>query len=479
MQHQEKWNKYCMRRELPLTFEDLPNKDLLDLRYFAQMEDDELLEETGQLLPPGREGDIRSQSALKGADASSIAGRTAGDSNSRVGSRAQLRRTESEILRDPEIWNISDSDDDFGEGKDAARRRGGGARSGRDSDDDENDLNEVVVEQEMARYLVEAAPGVDGMRQRSNIGALRRKTAGERTLILRRERAVKGLAELCILRCVRPDHLIDSMERFVYNVLNPNYVDFKEDILEPTLRRKGKMPSKADKTAGSAVELTKKILGQSKMTTSKMSKMSGTGDSQSAAQPSAQQNATSGSKLGAAAASGGLHDTKQSGMTGTQGSVASGTKRAGKEEQDNADPGARGKRGGVSSVQRLLAEAYEDSDARSPVLFLVTHAIDVQALVQDCLQNSGQGSSVKVWHFTLGKGVLDDVEEKMSKAAQNGDWIVLENLHLVLDWLPTFEEKIAMQKPAELHPRFRMWITSVPVPAFPTSILERSIKVAL
>ena len=134
----------------------------------------------------------------------------------------------------------------------------------------------------------------------------------------------------------------------------------------------------------------------------------------------------------------------------------------------------------MSNVANLLGEAYEDADARSPVLFLVSHALDVQGIVQECLQKKcGQGNSVKVWHFSLGKGVLADVEEKMSKAAQNGDWIILENLHLVLEWLPTFEEKISMWKAAELNPRFRMWITSVSVVDFPTSILERSIKVAL
>jgi hypothetical protein len=43
----------------------------------------------------------------------SMAGRTAGDTHSRIGSRAGLRRTESEILNDAEIWHISDSDDEF------------------------------------------------------------------------------------------------------------------------------------------------------------------------------------------------------------------------------------------------------------------------------------------------------------------------------------------------------------------------------
>lgn len=123
----------------------------------------------------------------------------------------------------------------------------------------------------MARYLVESAPGNDGMKGRSNIGSLRRKTTTERTMITKRERTVKGLAELCILRCIRPDHVIDSMDRFVYNVINPHYFNFEEDILEPILRKKGRLGGQPEKAAFSAVELTKKILGQSKMTGSKMS----------------------------------------------------------------------------------------------------------------------------------------------------------------------------------------------------------------
>jgi len=191
-----------------------------------------LYEETGRLLPEGAAGDAGSQQALKGADAASMAGRTAGDSNSRVGSRGHLRRTESAILRDPEIWHISDSDDDFGDDKagDGYDHRSEAEAKGRKDSDDDEDAEVAVAEEEMARYLVEQAPSVNGMKYRSNISGLHRKTASERSLILRRERAVRGLAELCILRCLRPDHLVDSMERFVYTVLDPEYFDFTEDI---------------------------------------------------------------------------------------------------------------------------------------------------------------------------------------------------------------------------------------------------------
>jgi hypothetical protein len=94
---------------------------------------------------------------------------------------------------------------------------------------------------EMARYLVDNAPSTGGNTGgiRSNINSLRKKTQSERQLILRRESAIKGLSELCILRCIRPDQLNESMDRFILNVLDPNYFDFTEDLLNP-MRNKGK-----------------------------------------------------------------------------------------------------------------------------------------------------------------------------------------------------------------------------------------------
>ena len=144
-----------------------------------------------------------------------------------------MKRTESEILNDPEIWAISDSEDEFGEdGKTGDKNSQDDANSKKNSEDEQGEDHIADEEVEMARYLVEQAPSVGGMRSgRSNINSLRRKTAGERNLILKREKAVKGLCELCILRCIRPDHLIESMERFVLNVLDPLYFDFNEDIL--------------------------------------------------------------------------------------------------------------------------------------------------------------------------------------------------------------------------------------------------------
>ena len=82
-------------------------------------------------------------------------------------------------------------------------------------------------------------------------------------MILKREKAVKGLCELCILRCIRPDHLLESMDRFVLNVLDPNYFDFNEDLLAKMKAEKNRNSTQRDlqKNTSSAAELAKKALG--------------------------------------------------------------------------------------------------------------------------------------------------------------------------------------------------------------------------
>lgn len=178
-----------------------------------------------------------------------MAGKTAGETNSRVGSRGTLRRTESEILNDPNIWNLSDSEDDNAGGRGRDVDSDDEAKSYH-SDEANRDNDFAEADQiEMARYLVEQAPSADGYGhgRRSNIDSLRRKTASERSEILRREKAVKGLTELAVLRCIRPDHLVEGIERFVLNVLDPNYFEFSEDILAPLMAKKAKLQESSKK----------------------------------------------------------------------------------------------------------------------------------------------------------------------------------------------------------------------------------------
>ena len=41
----------------------------------------------------------------------------------------------------------------------------------------------------------------------------------------------------------------------------------------------------------------------------------------------------------------------------------------------------------------------------------------------------------------MSKGIEDEVKENLDKAVHSGEWLLLENMHLVEDWLPQFIEK--------------------------------------
>ena len=87
-----------------------------------------------------------------------------------------MKRSESEILNDPEIWAISDSDDDLA----GSLQDGGNKRADQEevasrgnSDAEAKTDDEGQQHEEMARYLVEQAPMLGGARSgSSNIGSL-------------------------------------------------------------------------------------------------------------------------------------------------------------------------------------------------------------------------------------------------------------------------------------------------------------------
>ncbi len=72
--------------------------------------------------------------------------------------------------------------------------------------------------------------------------------------------------------------------------------------------------------------------------------------------------------------------------------------------------------------------------------------------------------------ISLGQGQAKKAEAKLENGRNKGWWILLQNCHLCVSWLPRLEA-IVEQLVETNHVDYRIWMTSMPSPAFPVSVL--------
>lgn len=62
----------------------------------------------------------------------------------------------------------------------------------------------------------------------------------------------------------------------------------------------------------------------------------------------------------------------------------------------------------------------------------------------------------------------------LNSAMNNGYWLMFQNCHLLLAFLNDLEK--IMDRTNNIHPHFRLWLTTEATPFFPVSVLQRSLK---
>lgn len=83
--------------------------------------------------------------------------------------------------------------------------------------------------------------------------------------------------------------------------------------------------------------------------------------------------------------------------------------------------------------------------------------------------------------ISLGQGQEIEAEKAMDIATKQGHWVFLQNIHLVVKWLPTLEKKIEASTESS-HENYRLFLSADPpsTPEFhvlPQGVLESAIKI--
>merc|ERR1712159_921809 len=129
-----------------------------------------------------------------------------------------------------------------------------------------------------------------------------------------------------------------------------------------------------------------------------------------------------------------------------------------------------------------FSESYKESGPATPVFFILSPGVDPLKDVEALGKELGYTFDKQNLHnVSLGQGQEIVAETKLDLASKEGHWVILQNIHLVKNWLPTLEKKLEVYS-AGAHSNFRIFMSAEPSgdPAahfIPQGILENSIKI--
>ncbi|RZC39341.1 MT, DHC N2, AAA 7, DHC N1 and/or AAA 9 domain containing protein [Asbolus verrucosus] len=129
-----------------------------------------------------------------------------------------------------------------------------------------------------------------------------------------------------------------------------------------------------------------------------------------------------------------------------------------------------------------FAKSYEETSSSTPVFFILSPGVNPLKDVEKLGKKLGFTFDGGNFHsVSLGQGQEVVAENALDLASERGDWVILQNIHLVEKWLPTLEKK--MEQSAEAaHENFRLYLSAEPnadpaVSVIPQGILESCIKI--
>ena len=121
-----------------------------------------------------------------------------------------------------------------------------------------------------------------------------------------------------------------------------------------------------------------------------------------------------------------------------------------------------------------LNNCFKDSNILSPLIFVLSKGSDPTKAFNEFAGKMKMDRKVRM--LSLGQGQGPKAIKMIEEATQKGNWVLLQNCHLFISWLPELERITENLSADTCHKDFRLWLTSMPCPQFPVSVLQSSVK---
>ncbi|XP_073968276.1 dynein axonemal heavy chain 9-like [Bombus fervidus] len=127
----------------------------------------------------------------------------------------------------------------------------------------------------------------------------------------------------------------------------------------------------------------------------------------------------------------------------------------------------------VESRSPPFHKSFEETSSITPIFFILSPGVDPLKDVEKLGMQLGFTFGGRNFHnVSLGQGQEPIAEEAIELSANEGHWVILQNVHLVRKWLPTLEKKME-QCSENPHDDYQLFISAEPSPDPHESIIPQ------